>query len=55
MTATYIDVFDETEVSEDTALVDPYGVLFDSLTGRLIDDAIVTIVDAETLQPAAAE
>lgn len=52
LTATYIDVFDETEVSIDTALVDPFGFLFDSLTGERIDGATVTIVDARSGAPA---
>ena len=52
LTAKYVDVFDATEVSIDTALVDPFGRVFDSLTGELIDGAEVTIVDAATGQPA---
>ena len=52
LTATYIDAFDSTEVSVDTALVDPFCRIFDSLTGELIDGAVVTIVDATTGQPA---
>ena len=52
LTARYVDAFDETEVSVDTALVDPFGRLFDSLSGDLIDGAEVTIVEAATGQPA---
>ncbi len=52
LTARYVDVFDATEVSVDTALVDPFGRLFDSLTGELIDGAEVTIVEAATGEPA---
>lgn len=52
LTATYIDRFDETEVSIDTALIDPFGRLFDSITGDLVDGAVVTIVDAVTGEPA---
>jgi uncharacterized repeat protein (TIGR01451 family) len=52
LTATYTDPFDSTEVSVDTALVDPFGRLFDSLTGDLVDGATVTIVDAATGEPA---
>ena len=48
LTATYIDAFDSTEISVDTALVDPFGRVFDSLTGELIDGTTVTIVDAVT-------
>lgn len=53
LTATYADQFDATEVTVDTALVDPFGRLFDSLTGALINGVTVTIVDAATGQPAA--
>ncbi len=52
LTARYVDVFDATEVSIDTALVDPFGRLFDSLTGELVDGAEVTIVEADTGAPA---
>lgn len=52
LTATYIDSFDSTEVSVDTALVDPYGRVFNGLTGELINGAIVTVHDAATGQPA---
>ncbi|MEM9739326.1 MAG: hypothetical protein AAF829_05615 [Pseudomonadota bacterium] len=52
LTARYVDIFDATEVSIDTALVDPYGRLFDSLSGELLDGAQVTIVDAATGAPA---
>ena len=52
LTATYIDVFDATEVSVDTALVDPFGVVFDSFTGELIDGVAVTIVEDQSGLPA---
>ena len=52
LTATYVDLFDATEVSVDTALVDPFGRLFDSLTGELLNGVRVTIVDAVTGAPA---
>ncbi len=52
LTATYIDSFDSTEVSVDTALVDPYGRVFNGLTGELVDNAQVTLIDATTNQPA---
>lgn len=52
LTATYIDAFDATEVSVDTALIDPFGRVFDSTTGALLDGAQVTILDAVTGQPA---
>lgn len=53
LTARYQDPFDLTEISTDTAGVDPFGRVFDSLTGALIDGAIVTIVDDATGLPAA--
>ena len=52
LTARYQDPFDLTEVSTDTAGVDPFGRVFDSLTGALIDGAIVTIVEDTTGLPA---
>ncbi|MDZ7629462.1 MAG: hypothetical protein U5J99_13765 [Parvularculaceae bacterium] len=52
LTARYQDPFDATEVSTDTAAVDPFGRVFDSLTGALIDGAIVTIVDDASGLPA---
>lgn len=52
LTATYTDPFDSTEVSVDTALVDPFGLVFDSLTGDLVDGVRVTLVDASTGLPA---
>ena len=52
LTATYIDAFDATEVSVDTALVDPYCRVFNALTGDLIDGAVVTLMDRATGLPA---
>ena len=52
LTATYQDPFDASEVSTDLAGVDPFGRLFDSTTGALINGAEVTVVDAATGQPA---
>ncbi|MCR9268875.1 MAG: DUF11 domain-containing protein [Hyphomonadaceae bacterium] len=52
LTATYIDIFDSTEVSIDTAAVDPFGQVFDSYTGELLDGIRVSIVDADTGLPA---
>ncbi|MEL7190462.1 MAG: hypothetical protein AAGK17_12990, partial [Pseudomonadota bacterium] len=43
------DILVETDVE---VLADPFGVVFDSETGELIDGAIVTLVDAATGQPA---
>ncbi|MEM6555519.1 MAG: hypothetical protein AAF642_06580 [Pseudomonadota bacterium] len=52
LTATYIDAFDATEVSVDTAFVDPFGRVFDSFTGDLLDQVQITIIDATTGLPA---
>ncbi|MCB2096068.1 MAG: DUF11 domain-containing protein [Parvularculaceae bacterium] len=52
LVARYQDPFDATEVSTDTAGVDPFGRVFDSLTGALIDGATVSIVDDATGLPA---
>ncbi|MEM7767522.1 MAG: hypothetical protein AAF253_08545, partial [Pseudomonadota bacterium] len=52
LTARYVDAFDATEVSVDTALVDPFGRVFDSLTGELVDGARVTLINDATGQPA---
>jgi len=52
LTATYIDSFDSTEVSVDTALVDPFGRVFNALTGELLDDIPVTLINSATGQPA---
>ncbi|MBL4853151.1 MAG: DUF11 domain-containing protein [Robiginitomaculum sp.] len=52
ITATYVDSFDATEVSVDTALVDPYGRVFNGITGEFVDNARVTLIDVQTGQPA---
>ena len=52
LTATYQDAFVATDISTDTAGVDPFGRLFDSTTGELLDGVTVTIVDAATGAPA---
>lgn len=52
LTATYVDAFDETEISVDTAIVEPFGRVFDSGTGDPVDGAIVTIIDTTTGLPA---
>ncbi|MCB2112270.1 MAG: hypothetical protein R3C42_04765 [Parvularculaceae bacterium] len=52
LTARYQDPFDSTETSTATAGVDPFGRVFDALTGALIDGAIVSIVDDATGSPA---
>ncbi|ABW69057.1 OmpA family protein [Desulfosudis oleivorans] len=47
ITAVYHDTEDGPEaVVDDSALVDPYGIVFDSSTGKPVDGAVVTIVEA---------
>jgi len=50
--ARYQDPFDATEISTDSAAADPFGRVFDGVTGALIDGASVSVVDASTGQPA---
>lgn len=52
VTASYQDAVDLTDISNDVAAVDPAGRIFDSQTGALIDGAQISIVDANTGQPA---
>lgn len=48
---TVADLYDGTAATA-SALIDPYGYVFDSRTGKAIDGARVTLVDQETGQPA---
>ncbi len=41
--ATYTDPLDLSPVSEDSALIDPYGIVFDSVTGKPLAGAIATL------------
>ncbi len=50
--ASYTDTTSLTEQAEAAALVDPYGRLFDSNTGALLDGYTVHLVDATTGEPA---
>lgn len=52
MLAQYVDAFDLNEVSVDTALIDNYSRVFNSLTGDFINDALVTLIDETTGLPA---
>lgn len=52
VTVTYIDNFDKTEVSVDTAVMDPFGRVFNSISGSLIDGTEITLIDNQTNQPA---
>ena len=44
----YADIFDETDVSEALVLVDPFGRIFSTKDGRLIDGVTVTLIDTST-------
>lgn len=52
LTATYEDSFDSTDVSIDTAIIDPFSRVFDGITGDLLDNVEVTIIDLATGAPA---
>lgn len=41
-----------TELTDEMALVDPYGVAFDASTGQLLDGAVVTLIDDSSGLPA---
>ena len=48
LTATYIDAFDETDVTVDTAIVNPLNRVFSSVTGEAVDGAVVTLINLDT-------
>jgi uncharacterized repeat protein (TIGR01451 family) len=50
--ARYVDAADGADVSVTAALVDPFGLLFDSRTGLPVSGASVTLIDAASGQPA---
>ena len=52
VTATYRDALDAADVAVTAALVDPLGRVFDSASGRPIDGAVITLVDAAGGTPA---
>ena len=49
---TYVDVADAADTAQDTANLDPVGMVFESLTGTSIDGVQVALVDALTGLPA---
>ncbi|MGH8371031.1 MAG: hypothetical protein ACRESC_08620, partial [Gammaproteobacteria bacterium] len=51
----YTDAYDSSDISKAQALVDPYNVVFDSVTGQPINGATITLVDATTGAAAAVE
>ena len=50
--ASYIDASDPVDTTNVTALVDPYGIIFNSATGQPVDGATVTLVNSATGSPA---
>jgi uncharacterized repeat protein (TIGR01451 family) len=52
VTANYVDVADATDTSVTSTLVDPFGLVFDSTTGQLVDGAQITLIDDATGLPA---
>ncbi|HEV7607246.1 MAG TPA: OmpA family protein [Steroidobacteraceae bacterium] len=46
--ATYVDPIDNTDAAQADALVDPFGLVFDSQTGLPVNGARVRLVDAST-------
>lgn len=48
LTATYIDTFDQTDVTIDTAIVNPLNRVFSSVTGDAVDGAKVTLINLDT-------
>ena len=52
LTAVYNNGFVQSQAVTDTALIDPFGRVFDSSTGEPVDGAIVRLVNAGDLTPA---
>ncbi len=50
--ANYVDGLDGTDTSASTALVDPFGLVFDSTSGQPVNGAQITLIDAATNLPA---
>jgi uncharacterized repeat protein (TIGR01451 family) len=50
--ATYVDPTDDSDAVQADALVDPYGLVFDSQTGLPVNGARVRLINATTGQPA---
>lgn len=48
----YTDAFDQTDASDLQILVDPFGKIFSTKDGRLIDGITVTLIDTATGAPA---
>ncbi|MDX8387961.1 MAG: OmpA family protein [Ghiorsea sp.] len=50
--ATYTDKFDNTDTKAAAALVDPFGIVFDSASGVAIDGVSITVINVATGLPA---
>lgn len=50
--ATYYDPLDVVSIITKAAFIDPYGIVFNSVTGQPLQGVIVTLIDATTNQPA---
>ena len=48
LTATYIDSLNSTDVTVDTAVLNPLNRVFSSADGTRIDDAVITLINVET-------
>lgn len=48
ISVTYTDTYDVTDTANAQALVDPFGIVFDSVIGAALDGATVRMVDAVT-------
>ena len=52
LTATYIDILDQTDVVVDTAILNPLNRVFSSVGGESIDAAVVRLINVDTGQRA---
>jgi len=52
LTVNYVDSVDGTDTAAFSAMVDPFGIVFDSVTGQPVDGASVTIIEIATGLPA---
>jgi len=52
ITVTYTDPLDAAPTDSDSALIDPFGIVFDSITGAPVSVATVTLIDNATGLPA---
>ena len=50
--ATYVDPEDSADTVKVTALIDPFGTVFDSKTGQPVDGITVTVIDTSSGNPA---